>query len=75
MCMLTVCNSCIDGDHKNCKIGESEPGYYGGWRCTCKCGGDPQYNLCEHGNSIFEYCPMCHAKLEKKASRNVKRRI
>lgn len=44
MVCLRMCTACIAGDHKNCRKSEPAPeGVYGGFRCLCKCDGDPHF--------------------------------
>jgi sRNA-binding carbon storage regulator CsrA len=44
MVYLYFCRACEQNRHKDCELGKpSRPGTYGGTKCKCGCGGDPNW--------------------------------
>lgn len=58
MVKLYTCDPCERGDHDKCEIGQSAPeGQYGGTKCMCPCGGNPNMNMTDKPQQPISVAP------------------
>ncbi len=58
MVKLYTCGFCERGEHDKCEIGQPAPeGQYGGTKCMCPCGGNPNMNMTDKPQQPISVAP------------------